>query len=552
MNESTLLARPRRWDEPFSPDMSDEIVAGLLKHPVFQEVRAEKFPSHIPLAGILKNDARVIPYTRGDIIVREGDYGSSAFLILKGKVRVVISPGLPKELLGRRVLKKKNLWQSLAQLWANPRRIPEIRDTKKEENKNYRDIGKSGQARVFLQDVPAILDQHKTASLGEGELFGELAALGRIPRTATVFAEDEGVGLLEIRWQGLRELRKYDPGWKRIIDERYRQNTLKVHLSETPLFKDLSPEILQTVDDQTVFETYGTFEWNLSREQGKNLAEEPLIVKQGDLLEGLLMVRNGFARVSIRLESGERTLTYLTKGDYFGLHELYDSWRDKKQVPVETSLRGLGYVDILRVPAKLLEAHVFPKLSPPKNRLIDFARRPVKEDGFLEWAGRERWINATQAMVIDLEKCTRCDDCVKACADTHGGNPRFIRQGKVFDRWMVAQACMHCIDPVCLIGCPTGAIHRVTETGTVTINQDTCIGCGVCANACPYENIQMVETRDPEGRPILDPQSQTPIQKATQCDLCVDQLGGPACVRACPHDALERRDFLSLLKLRKD
>ena len=325
-------------------------MAGLLKHPVFQEVLVEKFPSHIPLAGILKNDARVMPYHSGDIIVREGDYGSSAFLILKGKVHVVISPGLPKELLGRRVLRKKNLGESLAQLWANPRRIPEIRDPGKGK-KNYRD-SRAGGARVFLQDVPAILDQHKTASLGEGELFGEIAALGRIPRTATVFAEDEETSLLEIRWQGLRELRKYDPGWKRIIDGRYRQNTLKVHLSETPLFKNLNPEILQTIADQTVFETYGAFEWNL----GKNLlAEEPLIAKQGDSLDGLLMIRNGFARVSMLGDSGERTLTYLTKGDYFGLNELYDAWRDKKPAVIETSLRALGYVDILRVPAKLLE-----------------------------------------------------------------------------------------------------------------------------------------------------------------------------------------------------
>lgn len=155
-------------------------------------------------------------YASGDIIVREGDYGSSAFLILKGNVRVVISPGLSKELLGRRILKKKNLWQSLAQLWANPRRIPEVRDTAKQK-KNYRGEGSSEPARVFLQNVPAVLDQHKTASLGESELFGELAALGRIPRTATVFSETEETVLLEIRWQGLRELRKYDPGWKRKI-----------------------------------------------------------------------------------------------------------------------------------------------------------------------------------------------------------------------------------------------------------------------------------------------------------------------------------------------
>ena len=86
-----------------------------------------------------------------------------------------------------------------------------------------------GVAQVFLQDVPTVLDQNKTASLAKGALFGELAALGRTPRTATIFAET-GAELLEIRWQGLRELRKYDQGWRRLIDERYRKNALTAHL----------------------------------------------------------------------------------------------------------------------------------------------------------------------------------------------------------------------------------------------------------------------------------------------------------------------------------
>jgi Fe-S-cluster-containing dehydrogenase component len=101
---------------------------------------------------------------------------------------------------------------------------------------------------------------------------------------------------------------------------------------------------------------------------------------------------------------------------------------------------------------------------------------------------------------------------------------------------------MHCADPVCLIGCPTGAIHR-HESGPVVIDDATCIGCGTCANACPYDNISMVEIRDKTGAFVVDEASQEPIVKATKCDLCFDQLGGPACQRACPHDALIRVDM---------
>ena len=146
-------------------------------------------------------------------------------------------------------------------------------------------------------------------------------------------------------------------------------------------------------------------------------------------------------------------------------------------------------------------------------------------------------------MLIDLNRCTRCDDCVRACAATHNNNPRFVRQGPQHDQFMVASACMHCSDPVCMIGCPTGAIGRDAATGNVTINDNTCIGCSTCANSCPYDNIRMVNIRDQRGRPIVDRETSEPIAKATKCDLCVEQQGGPACQRACPHDALVRIDL---------
>ncbi|MBT5110894.1 MAG: 4Fe-4S dicluster domain-containing protein, partial [Rhodospirillaceae bacterium] len=94
-----------------------------------------------------------------------------------------------------------------------------------------------------------------------------------------------------------------------------------------------------------------------------------------------------------------------------------------------------------------------------------------------------------------------------------------------------------------MIGCPTGAIHRSLQTGSVIINDITCIGCATCANSCPYNNIAMVAIRDIDGREITEPQSGKPIFKATKCDYCEGQPGGPACVRACPHDALKRVDF---------
>jgi Fe-S-cluster-containing dehydrogenase component len=105
---------------------------------------------------------------------------------------------------------------------------------------------------------------------------------------------------------------------------------------------------------------------------------------------------------------------------------------------------------------------------------------------------------------------------------------------------------MHCVDPVCMI-----VALQAPFTGNHSGGGDydlTCISCATCANSC-HDNIQMVEIRDRGGKFIVDEATQTPILKASKCDLCVDQLGGPACVRACPHDALIRANMGEIDKL---
>jgi Fe-S-cluster-containing dehydrogenase component/CRP-like cAMP-binding protein len=539
------MERPQRWATPFGPDMSDDDVASLFERDDIAAIEIDRFPKHTPLEGVLRNDTRIVRYSAGDIVVREGDYGNSAFLVLKGNLRVVLAPKLPQSLLGRQNAKKKGFFEALSQLWTNSK-IPEVRNLSGYNKQGLRGSADSPDARVFLQDVPVVLNNHRTAMLREGSLFGELAALGRVPRTATIFSEDDAI-LLEIRWQGLRELRKYDQGWRRKIDQRYRESALKNHLQESSMFARLDDATLNTVADKVLFETYGAFDWNVSfqrlRERGSG--QEPPLAKQGDYPDGLLMIRAGFARVSVQHGTGDRTITYLGAGDHFGLGELYEAWKnpDIEDMTMKTSISALGYVDVLRVPAPVLEEHVFPFMDPPADTLMQLAAHPVSDDALMEWAVEERFVNATRAMVIDLEKCVRCDDCVRACASSHGGNPRFRRHGKSFENLMVANACMHCTDPVCMIGCPTGAIHRSLQSGSVIINDLTCIGCATCANSCPYNNISMAAIRDADDRAITDPESQKPIMKATKCDYCEGQLGGPACVRACPHDALKRVDF---------
>jgi Fe-S-cluster-containing hydrogenase component 2 len=145
-------------------------------------------------------------------------------------------------------------------------------------------------------------------------------------------------------------------------------------------------------------------------------------------------------------------------------------------------------------------------------------------------------IHGESVLLIDLATCTRCDECVRGCADAHGGEPRFLREGQRYRNWLVPTACYQCTDPVCMMDCPTGAITRSVGTLEVQIDPATCIGCTNCAKRCPWGNIVMVEQEEkrPDGKPV---------EVATKCDLCFGRAEGPACVQMCPHGSAVRISF---------
>jgi Fe-S-cluster-containing dehydrogenase component/CRP-like cAMP-binding protein len=565
----TILERPQRWDAAFDANMTDEDVNRLLFTAPFSGMDAEKFPKRTPLREIIRNDMRILKFRKGEIIMRQGDYGTSAFLILQGAARVVLKPDLAPSLLGRQATGKKGVFRTLAQLW-NRSRAPEVlprsilgqsSGVSARQNEN--------ETRVFLQDVPRILDQHRTAQMTGGEFFGEIAALSRMARTSTIFADSDDAELLEIRWQGLRDLMKYDDALRTHINKIYRERALASYLRATPLFKYLSKEQLDHVAEAVEFSTFGDYDWSgeykrLAQSGSVRPEKEPVIVGQGDYPNGIVLLRAGFARVSQKFGGGERTLNYIGAGQIFGLNEIAHNWRNKDATTnMQFSLRAIGYTHLLIVPTRVMEDIVLPslpknELPPPVAKADDDIDSPPPEIATREKVGAEilefltenRFFNGTATMVIDLDRCTRCDDCVRACASTHDNNPRFLRHGPSAGRLMIANACMHCADPVCMIGCPTGAIHRESFAGQVVINPATCIGCKSCFTNCPYDAIRMVEARDERGEFLVD-QEMKPIAKATKCDLCVENHGGPACERACPHGALTRMNLNNLDSLSK-
>lgn len=583
MADPHVIERPQRWDLPFSrdlavdeegPDMSEEDLDRLLSVEPFRVMAAEKFPPTMSLRGILKNDARLRRYGNGDVIVRQGDYGHSAFLILDGQVRAILQ-GLSPVAIGRRERKRNSWIRSLAKLVTNPK-SPEARDTRQYPQMRG-DAEKKGRVGpVLAQDVTNVLSVapdafEKTSNrvMERGEFFGELAALGRIPRSVTVVSDGDSE-LLEIRWQGLRDLRKYDATLRQRIDEQYRTLGLVDTLQGSPLLTGLNPSQLQKITEVAEFETYGQFDWYGSYQQMRKkedfdpLLQEPVIANEGDYPNGLILIRAGFARLSRKYGNGEQTFSYLGKGDVYGLAELAHNARNPEPVSLNATLRAVGYVDVVRIPTRTFEDVILPNLPPdkvarslstrgkewPPGASVPAAAPAAAQidTNTMEFLVENRFLNGTATMLIDLDRCVRCDECVRACATGHDNNPRFIRHGKVIGHHMVANACMHCVDPVCMIGCPTGAIHRDEEGGEVVINDLTCIGCGTCAASCPYDNIRMVDVRDrwADDAIMIEPEKGRPISKATKCDLCVDHYGGPACERACPHDALVRVDMRDL------
>ena len=105
--------------------------------------------------------------------------------------------------------------------------------------------------------------------------------------------------------------------------------------------------------------------------------------------------------------------------------------------------------------------------------------------------------------------------------------------------YYVSVSCNHCEDPACVKVCPTKAHFKRKEDGLVLIDRDKCIGCGMCAKACPY------------GAPQLD----TVAKKMTKCDACQDRLAkglNPVCVDSCPQRAIEFGEMSELLKKHSD
>ena len=135
-------------------------------------------------------------------------------------------------------------------------------------------------------------------------------------------------------------------------------------------------------------------------------------------------------------------------------------------------------------------------------------------------------------IIADSAKCIGCRTCEVACVVSHQASQNcaavspvtFTSRIKVVKTgsFTTAITCQHCEDAPCAHACPVQAIYR--EDGAIIVEQARCIGCKSCMIACPFGAMQVT---------FIDETAQ-----ALKCDLCRHAASGPACVQACPTQAL--------------
>ena len=400
--------------------------------------------------------------------------------------------------------------------------------------------------------------------IGRGSIFGEVGLISGRRRGATIRAAEDSI-LVEVSRTAALKLMASNPGAKRVVTRISTERQLLQMFGS-----GLTPEDLAEVTGTAKVESVS--------------AGKPIITEGEDGCD-IFVIRVGSMVVEKNIGGKPVFLSYLPAGSYVGEMAVIEG--GKRTATVRAAIKS----EVIR-----LDGEAFKRLLERKPDLLEKARKDMaqrqdlnafveaKKDSFSSVVDMYSSVanflveqgvgEATDVLLIDENLCVGCDNCEKACADSHDGLSRLDREaGRTFANLHVPTSCRHCEHPHCMADCPPNAIHRGPD-GEVFIN-DTCIGCGNCQRNCPYGVIRMdkVPPRKPSllswflfgkgpgpGEPShewayahAEPGVEK-AKKAIKCDMCSGIEGGPACVRACPTGAAIRvapEEFLTVAKLER-
>ena len=433
-----------------------------------------------------------------------------------------------------------------------------------------------GKLDVYVRDKKTD-ENRKVGELPAGISFGEMSILAGVPRNATICVPPNSKAqVLEITRPALRLLRKL-PKFGQMLDANYRKHGLGRTLIDVRQATGaaFSQELIDKLGKSARFMVY---------------AKHHVLFREGDLIDRVIFMRNGWIRRVRGLGYGAVMGDLLVEGltDDVGV-DFLGAGNCLGLEGVERDTRW-AYTAVVLQRTEVLEVAMPPLRADRelKDTVVrTFSDFSLADDDVVIATGLDKAlvsateseiatgiVDGTNLLVMDMDKCVRCGNCSMACHQVHGQS-RLLRRGIHIERVknyggvaseqiLVPSVCMHCQDPECLTGCPTGAIGRF-ENGQIDIDPKTCIGCGDCATQCPYNAITMIP-RKPEApkpqtwaqkarawmsiAPATPPQPVTATDNllATKCNLCQGTALNPpdavrpafSCQENCPTGALVR------------
>ena len=382
-------------------------------------------------------------------------------------------------------------------------------------------------------------DPSITVGLGQGAFFGEMGLLSGRRRTATVLASQPSL-LIETPRRTMIKLINSVEAVKRVMDEVAVGRQIQTYIAPGIPMDELE-ELIRAVRVEEF-------------DQGE------VLFREGDAGDCLYLIQRGSVTVSREIGGKESVISYVAAGNYVGEMALISnaprSATIKAAVPVEAlRLDGEKFQQLMaRNPSvrQLMED----KYRGRMLENIESTKQP-QAGGIIQFLVEQGLGEATDVLLIDESLCVRCDNCEKACAETHFGQSRLNREaGPTYESIHVPTSCRHCEHPHCMVDCPPDALRR-NPNGEVYVS-DSCIGCGNCERNCPYGVIHMAAPQPKKpgllqwllfgrgpgpGQPDaewLAAQGKGGAKKAVKCDMCKDIEGGASCVRACPTGAALR------------